>query len=279
MRGYVLAGDDDLPASPTAPGRVEEQRALAALREHVDATGSEQLSRPTSPPSSAAPTHLAHPLRRADDRSRAGRGRGRDRRRRRSSAASRLLRPRARRAGARRTADLAERAAPTAAPTSPTPRRSCRSPSAAIALLAGRRAATTLIMLRRTVTLPLGDARAAGPARRRAATSTRRSAARARATSPSSAADVESMRQRIVAELDAAARGARAARRAGARARALQRRAGAVRLRRLARPAGAAAQGRELLPAARAPLRGPARRARRPVHRLRRRRREADAGS
>ena len=45
-------------------------------------------------------------------------------------------------------------------------------------------------------------------------------------------------------------------------ARALQRRARAVRLRRLARPAGAAAQGRELLPAARAPLRGPARRAR-----------------
>ena len=42
---------------------------------------------------------------------------------------------------------------------------------------------------------------------------------------------------------------------AGRRAAALQRRARAVRLRRLARPAGAAAQGRELLPAARAPLR------------------------
>ena len=61
-------------------------------------------------------------------------------------------------------------------------------------------------------------------------------------------------------------------------ARALQRRARAVRLRRLARPPGAAAQGDELLPDARAPLRGPARRARRPVHRLRRRRREAHAG-
>ena len=53
----------------------------------------------------------------------------------------------------------------------------------------------------------------------------------------------------------------------GRGARALQRRARAVRLRRLARPPGAAAQGRELLPAARAPLRGAARRARRPVHR------------
>ena len=42
----------------------------------------------------------------------------------------------------------------------------------------------------------------------------------------------------------------------GGRARALQRRARAVRLRRLARPPGAAAHGHELLPAARAPLRG-----------------------
>ena len=45
-------------------------------------------------------------------------------------------------------------------------------------------------------------------------------------------------------------------RRPGRGARALQRRARAVRLRRLARPPGAAAQGHELLPAARAPLRG-----------------------
>ena len=56
-------------------------------------------------------------------------------------------------------------------------------------------------------------------------------------------------------------------------------RAGAVRLRRLARPAGAAAQGGQLLPAAAAPLRRPAGRAGRPVHRLRRRRRQADAGA
>ena len=73
-------------------------------------------------------------------------------------------------------------------------------------------------------------------------------------------------------------------RRAGGAARgrgrpqALQRRARAVRLRRVARPPGAAAQGRELLPAAAAALRRAARRSRRPVHRLRRRRRAADAG-
>ena len=48
---------------------------------------------------------------------------------------------------------------------------------------------------------------------------------------------------------------------ARAGAGALQRRARAVRLRRLARPAGAAAHGRELHAAARAPLRGQARRA------------------
>ena len=52
-----------------------------------------------------------------------------------------------------------------------------------------------------------------------------------------------------------------AARRACPRARALERRARAVRLRRVARPAGAAADGRELLPAAGAALQGQARRA------------------
>ena len=46
-----------------------------------------------------------------------------------------------------------------------------------------------------------------------------------------------------------------------ARTGPVQHRARAVCLRRVARPAGAAAQGRELLPAARAPLQGPARRA------------------
>ena len=49
--------------------------------------------------------------------------------------------------------------------------------------------------------------------------------------------------------------------------------------RRQPRPAGAAAQGVELLPAAAAPLRRQARRARRPVHRVRRRRRAADAAA
>ena len=61
--------------------------------------------------------------------------------------------------------------------------------------------------------------------------------------------------------------------------RAVQPRPGAVRLRRLARPAGAAAQGRELHAAPAEALRRAARRARRPVHRLRRRRRQAHAAA
>ena len=61
------------------------------------------------------------------------------------------------------------------------------------------------------------------------------------------------------------------------RARALQRRARAVRLRRLARPLRAAAHGLELPPAAAPPLPRQARRRRRRVHRLRGRRRRADA--
>ena len=73
--------------------------------------------------------------------------------------------------------------------------------------------------------------------------------------------------------------GPRGARDAGGGAGPVQPRPGAVRLRRLPRPAGAAAQGGELLPDARAALQRPARRARRPVHRLRRRRREADAAA
>ena len=61
------------------------------------------------------------------------------------------------------------------------------------------------------------------------------------------------------------------------RPRALQPGPGAVRLRGVARSAGAAAQGHVLLPAPAAALRRAARRARRRVHRLRRRRGQADA--
>ena len=78
-----------------------------------------------------------------------------------------------------------------------------------------------------------------------------------------------------------AARGGARARSTSRRDRAapVQPRPRAVRLRRLARPAGAAAQGRQLLPAARAALRRPARRAGRPVHRVRGRRRQAHAAA
>ena len=68
-------------------------------------------------------------------------------------------------------------------------------------------------------------------------------------------ADVESMRLAILGDLEADEGHQPAARRTGPGAGAVQQRPGAVRLRRQPRPAGAAAQGRELLPAAPAPLR------------------------
>ena len=71
----------------------------------------------------------------------------------------------------------------------------------------------------------------------------------------------------------------RSARRAGRGAAAVQRRTRAVRLRRLPRSAGAAAQGRLVLPAAREAVRRPTRRTRRRVHRVRGRRRQAHAGA
>ncbi len=89
--------------------------------------------------------------------------------------------------------------------------------------------------------------------------------------------DVDAMRARIAAELATveAARAELLARYRGSRA--VERRPRAVRLRRVARPVRAAAQGRELLPAARAAVRRPARRQGQAVHRLRRGRCETDA--
>ena len=98
--------------------------------------------------------------------------------------------------------------------------------------------------------------------------------------------DVDEMRRRIVADLrmvqtasEAVEARQRAAGTAGGGPAAVQRGPGAVRLRRLARPAGAAAQGGQLLPAAAAPVRRPARRAGRPVHLVRGRRRAPDAAA
>ena len=76
-----------------------------------------------------------------------------------------------------------------------------------------------------------------------------------------------------------AAPGRARARGARPRPRALQRGARAVRLRRLARPLRAAADGLLLPPAPAPPLPGPARRGRRRLHRLRRRRRDPDAAA
>ena len=66
--------------------------------------------------------------------------------------------------------------------------------------------------------------------------------------------------------------------RSGPRTAAVERRTRAVRLRRVARPSGAAAQGGVVLPADREAVRRQARRARHRVHRVRRRRRQAHAG-
>ena len=86
------------------------------------------------------------------------------------------------------------------------------------------------------------------------------------------------MRTRILDEVDQLNAATGRPRPPGRRPRPVERRPRAVRLRRLARPAGAAAQGVELLPAAAEALRRPARRAGRRVHPLRRRRRQAHAG-
>ena len=148
-------------------------------------------------------------------------------------------------------------------------------------------ASRLLLLLDRLVSRPVTDLADAGARRSPAATTTRQIASRRLARAGArSADDVDAMRRQIAAEL-AEVREARAAGRVGQRAAGaagrgadpVQPRPGAVRLRRLARPAGAAAQGGQLLPAAAAPLRRAARRAGRPVHRVRGRRRAADAAA
>jgi len=95
---------------------------------------------------------------------------------------------------------------------------------------------------------------------------------------------LDEMRRRIVADLrvgtgasDEVDRANRQLERQTEDLRRVERGPGAVRLRGVARPAGAAAQGGELLPAPPTPVRRPARRARRSVHLVRRRRRAPDA--
>ncbi len=96
---------------------------------------------------------------------------------------------------------------------------------------------------------------------------------------------VENMRERIVGELNTAGPSARwwcsrlPTSTTSHRATPFQRRARAVRLRRIARSPGTSSQGRVLLPAAREALRRSARRTRPAVHRVRRRRSQANAGA
>ena len=91
------------------------------------------------------------------------------------------------------------------------------------------------------------------------------------------ARDIEAMRRRIVDDLAAVEAANLAVESANDDLSRSNAGARAVRLCRVARPPGAVAQGGELLPAHRAAVRRPARRARSAVHRLRGRRREAHA--
>ena len=276
MRGFVLAGRPDLPRARTTRGPAPSatRDAPAATSCCADDAGacSTQLERVAT-----GRRALAAAVRRAARSRRCAPGR------RRSAAAdsarqglfdagARALdalqtRPATGRAAARRTAS-----------TPPAPRvvlltrRSASRRSCSLAVVAGRAVAAAPVvdpLARSAGEVRAGRRRrlrppgrpAPGRARSRAWPPTSRPCARG--SSPSST--------QVASEPSALSR-------SRPRARALQRRARAVRLRRLPRPPGAAAQGRQLLPAAPAPLRGPARRAGRPVHRLRRRRRQAHAG-
>ena len=278
--GYALTGD---PAALEPFTRVVDRRRRRGHR------GPRGRPRPATSSSSrrasAAVARGAHVVRgvRPADRGGGPDGRGRGRTpeddRARAACSSTRPAPPSRTTSTRSGRTGAGRARP-ARDLDPAARRVHRAPSSLGALAVG---IGLWVVLGRSITRPLAalaaDAREVGsgvldhPVR---------------ATGPGEiaalAADVETMRRVLVRQVDEAAgasrradRRAPPAHRAGRGAPALEPGPRAVRLRRLARPAGAAAQGRELHPAAAEAVRRAARRARRPVHRVRRRRRQAHA--
>ena len=163
------------------------------------------------------------------------------------------LRRRARRARApaRRPAGRARRCArgPRERGAHRSPAPWCSRPAAA-----GRWCSAIAVIGRQVIARADRAAGDAGARRRRRASCSARSSPSGPSDIERLGRDVESMRARIVRELEAVRAAEAEIQAKAARARALQRRARAVRLRRLARPPGAAAQGHELLPDARAPL-------------------------
>ena len=269
MRGFVLTGDESF-LRPNEMGRAAEREAIQALAElerdprlaaarlELATVADAAANWRTTTRAGVAPSTRGAP---ASTRRR----RGRPRRVRQRAHGGRAAGDGARRdpARARRALDAGARLV-----------RAMFIVSGVLILLAVVAAA---LALRRVIIRPL--ARLAGEAREVA----RGLRARARPVRPGRD-PLARDRRRGDARADRRgdrrpARRRAGADRAGAGAPALQRGARAVRLRRLARPAGAAAQGRELHADARAPLQGAARRARRPVHRVRGRRGEADAGA
>ena len=275
MRGFVLGGNDAF-LDPYHAGVADARRALVQL----DALArDEDARRARSRPGRGAARHrrLGDRLRAADD------GAHPPARRRRAS------RPPPSRTARRASTPCAPRSRGCAATCRPSASmRAASSASAANTLTRSLVFAAVLLLVALLAIAVIGRQvieradRAAGHAgarRRRRGAAARDPRPAARATSSGSGATWSRCASGSCAELEVvrARRGGDPGQ--GARAGALERRARAVRLRRLARPPGAAAQGHELLPDARAPLRGTARRARRAVHRLRRRRRQAHAGA
>jgi signal transduction histidine kinase len=197
VRGYVLAGDETF-LRPYRTGRVEEQRALGALREHVDEIGDEQLSTDLAAVERRARiwrTRYAEPTIarvRAEGPGAIG-GAGIERGRR--------LFERVRAALAREEIDIA-RARDEGRADFADAATFLSVAFGTIALLLVAALTTTMIMLRRTVTLPIGTL-----ARRVRRVASGQFDAPIRGAGPRDiadlAADIESMRQRIVDELEA----------------------------------------------------------------------------
>ena len=249
MRGYALSGDERF-LEPYAAGRRNADAAMARLQQLAHLDGVAQF-RDEIDAVAAAARAWETGLRRADDRAgRAPTRRGRATSREVEAGKARFDRFRAAVAQPPGAADPGARDGARPA------RR-----SAGVVLVLGdlhRRRDPAQHVLRRA--RPAQAARAAARAARRARARGGARRLRARGRRRRARREVVNLARRRRRDARPDRGRARGAARGRGRPQALQRRARAVRLRRLARPPGAAAQGRELLPAAAAALRRAARR-------------------